>query len=392
MSSYRAIDWDSIEAFIGFCKTGKLLEVQNWISSGNPVNPPEQPRGKTQRYTPLQIAINKGFHSLVQVLLEAGALLKDGTYDALKHAIKVKRLDLVELLVEHGADPTSVDMRLVFDKYSPDLIDYFILHGADADSEHPLAFSLIERRRPAIGAFKRHRKRVPSFQEQCDIALRYFSMEGDQKWVALLLWAGANPHSVGPVFPPFEPDPNEDLCAVEIAVQDGHYDLLKEHEIEFDLDSQLGLKVLEHACAYGRLAVVEECISKGFDPKLLDDRASSYLECCINGMQYSWAVDPIWVQKRKPIDSMRSAEAIEIIDLLCQNGARWEPANRKAITEARRAFLRLTPKHTVDFVKIMSKYQSCSRKVLDELLGTPAIQRHIKEYAKQIGRLLQRLG
>jgi len=227
ISMKRSKSWVDIELLIEYCKQGKLLEIQQWIASDNPVNPPEQPHGKTQRYTPLQIAINKGFHSMVQVLLEAGALLKDGTYDALKHAIKVKRLDLVELLVEHGADPTSADMRLVFGTYSPELIDYFILNGADAETQHPLAFSLIEKKRPAIGAFKRHRKRVPSFQEQADIALRYFSMEGDKKWVALLLWAGADPYSVGPVFPPFEPDPDEDLCAVEIAIQDGHYDLLK---------------------------------------------------------------------------------------------------------------------------------------------------------------------
>jgi len=381
-----------IERLVDYCKQGKLLEIQQWIASGNPVNSLEQPRGKTQRHTPLQISINKGFHSLVQVLLEAGALLRDGTYDALKHAIKVKRLDLVKLLVKHGADPATADMRPVFGTYSPELIDYFILHGADAETEHPLAFSLIEKKRPAIGAFKRHRKRVPSFQEQCDIALRYFSMEGDQKWIALLLWADADPYSVGPMFPPFEPDPNEDLCAVEIAVQDGHYDLLKEHNIDFDLNSQLGLKVLEHACTYGRLGVVEECISKGFDPKLLDDHASSYLERCIDGMQYSWAVDPIWIHKRQPIDSMRSAEAIEIIELLCQKGARWEPANRSAITKARGVFLRLTPKHTVDFGKIMSKYQSCSRKTLDQLLSTPAIQRHIAWYEKQLGHLLGKLA
>ena len=392
MSLCRANDWDSIEAFIGFCKTGKLLEAQEWILNRNPVNPPEQPRGKTQRHTPLQIAINKGFHSLVQILMEAGALLNDSTYDALKHAVNVKRMDLVELMVEHGADPKLVDMRLVFDTYTPELIDYFIEHSADAETGNPLTVALTEKKRPAIGAFKRHRKRVPSFQEQCDIALRYFSMEGDQKWIALLLWAGADPYSVGPVFPPFDPDPNEDLCALEIAIQDGHYDLLKEHGVDFDLDSQLGLKVLEHACAYGRLGVVEECISKGFDPKLLDDRASSYLELCIDGMQYSWAVDPIWVHKRKPIDSMRSAETIEIINLLCQNGARWEPANRKTVTKARGSFLKLTPQHTVDFVKIMSKYQACSRKVLDELLSTPAIQRHLTEHTKQLAASLGRLG
>jgi hypothetical protein len=35
-------------------------------------------------------------------------------------------------------------------------------------------------------------------QEQADLALRQFCQEGSVKWVSLLMWAGANPHSRGP--------------------------------------------------------------------------------------------------------------------------------------------------------------------------------------------------
>jgi hypothetical protein len=36
-------------------------------------------------------------------------------------------------------------------------------------------------------------------QEQADLALRQFCQEGSVKWVSLLMWAGANPRSRGPV-------------------------------------------------------------------------------------------------------------------------------------------------------------------------------------------------
>ncbi len=44
-------------------------------------------------------------------------------------------------------------------------------------------------------------------QEQADRALRHFCFEGDLKWVSLLMWAGADPRSAGPMFDDDEDDP-----------------------------------------------------------------------------------------------------------------------------------------------------------------------------------------
>lgn len=46
------------------CKTGRLFEVQNWISSGNKLSVPTD-----SKTTPLEVALNPGFHSLVEVLV-----------------------------------------------------------------------------------------------------------------------------------------------------------------------------------------------------------------------------------------------------------------------------------------------------------------------------------
>ena len=56
---------------IEFCKNGDLKAVSDWIAKGNPL---DLPTGKkTRRASPLQIAIEKGFLTLTETLLDAGA-------------------------------------------------------------------------------------------------------------------------------------------------------------------------------------------------------------------------------------------------------------------------------------------------------------------------------
>jgi hypothetical protein len=75
------------------CKAGRLFDVQNWIASGKSLCVPDE-----SKTTPLEVALNSGFHSLLELLLqnEENQQLKNR---ALQRALSQKRLDLIELLV-----------------------------------------------------------------------------------------------------------------------------------------------------------------------------------------------------------------------------------------------------------------------------------------------------
>lgn len=94
----------TIEAkqLLQLCKTGRLFDVQNWISSGNSLSVPAE-----LKTTPLRVALDTGFFSLVELLVsnEQSQVLKN---QALDHALSHRRLDLIELLVSHGAEISSV--------------------------------------------------------------------------------------------------------------------------------------------------------------------------------------------------------------------------------------------------------------------------------------------
>jgi hypothetical protein len=73
----RDEDADNI---LRLCREGRLFELQRWIAAGKPLTVPAH-----DRHTPLRVAVDTGFHSLIDLLLQHGAdqAAKD---DVLEHA------------------------------------------------------------------------------------------------------------------------------------------------------------------------------------------------------------------------------------------------------------------------------------------------------------------
>ena len=102
----RTETYEEIKPLIKLCKAGKLFEVQQWIASGKPINGPPSVSGH-RRKSPLEVAIDLGFHSLVLVLLEGGADIKESRYNPLQHVLWNKRMDLLAVSYTHLTLPTN---------------------------------------------------------------------------------------------------------------------------------------------------------------------------------------------------------------------------------------------------------------------------------------------
>jgi hypothetical protein len=93
---HRQIQSDYVH-LVDLCRPGMLYEAEAWLAAGHsPLRPPEA------HSCPLQIATEKGFHSLVKLLPRHGCA-REQMADALEEAAKVGNMEICQLLVEAGA-------------------------------------------------------------------------------------------------------------------------------------------------------------------------------------------------------------------------------------------------------------------------------------------------
>jgi ankyrin repeat protein len=384
----RAENYDELLPLIDLIRAGKLFDVQAWITSGKPVSLPLKTEGKRRKISPLEIAINTGFHSIVQVLLEGGAAIEELRYSALVHALQKRRLDFVKLIAAHGADIRAVGMRTVFDTWDKDIVSFFIERGADVETGQPLAYALCRRERPMLGILKRYQDRFPSFREQANIALRHHCREGNVKWVALMLWAGADPYARGPDEPEDEYySDGESYNALELAALWDHFEVFKLKAISLDRTHSELRNLLAYACHSDKADLVKKLLEIGFRPTDVDDRGSSMIQGLLCGM--SWHLyrftDPFF--KETDVDTDKSREAIKMIHMLARAGAVWQPTTRE-IADARRSLLKMKSDYIMEFIWIMSEYQACSKESIRSLIAKPAVRGLLVGHSDRLDELV----
>jgi len=117
----------------------------------------------------------------------------------LDRALKSRRWDLLELLLEWGADPLRISVGDLLDTYNSKLFERFRGLGVDLTAGHELAYALgyHTSNKPLFGYVKHHRD-DPKIQKELDVALAHHAKEENEKGVQLCLWAGANPHAAVP--------------------------------------------------------------------------------------------------------------------------------------------------------------------------------------------------
>ncbi len=120
---------------VRLCRAGRLYEIERWINDGKSLEIPASTKRGRQR-TLLEIAVETGFHSLVELIAkhEASQSAKNA---ALGEAVSLRRLDLVELLLANGTDIKSVPLTDVLLTWEPSLIRFFLEHGADPIEGRP---------------------------------------------------------------------------------------------------------------------------------------------------------------------------------------------------------------------------------------------------------------
>jgi hypothetical protein len=189
---------NDLRELIRLCLAGYVYDVERWIQSGEPIQALQYKRPrKPAVVSPLRTAIRKKNRDLVLLLLCNGYRLdlEPGEPESvLDEALAVRALDILDLLLEWGADPRAVQTYNIIDTYKSDLIEWFWTNGVDFSADPEFASYLAHTvNKPLYGWLRRNRSDY-RLQDALDIALLDAVTSDEELPVRLLLWAGANPH------------------------------------------------------------------------------------------------------------------------------------------------------------------------------------------------------
>lgn len=366
------------KALIGLCRAGKLYEVEEWIKAGRSLQV-----APSVRKSPIEVAIETGFHSLIVCLVrnESQIAVKNR---ALIAAVENRKLDLIELLVSHGAEVGAAPFLDVLRSWDPRIMRFFLERGVDVITGAPFANAFGEKIRTSLRTFVEYKKANPqlvaALQEQVDRALRHFCCEGDLKWISLLLWAGANPRSRGPALDErHADDPECYTTAIEEACTKGNVEVLRKLKPDNTTDH---LSELLASAAFSRSKEVFSCLlALGANPNGKDNGGSEALDRCLMHLSFG-DVRAIW--EKRLADRYALAGSIDCIRLLAEHGARWAPDDAYSMSSVRRELLRCEPRVTVDIVKLLAKYKACPEETLERLLDAPKMKLHLSQLGLQL--------
>ncbi|WP_437191550.1 ankyrin repeat domain-containing protein [Planctomicrobium sp. SH527] len=383
-----------IRVLTELCREGKLFAVQEWIAAGKPVNPPPATRKGIQPQTPLEIAFERGFHSLVEVLLKGGADIQADKWNGpMDRVLKLRRLDLVQLLVAHGYDPKAIRMRDVFETWDPEIMEFFIDRGADVKTDYPVAEALKNRIRTVLRILKRYGEQFPHLQKQANIALRHHCREGDSKWVSLLLWAGADPYDESSDWPDDGEEHDEGTAALVYAALHRHFQIFNLRGILLQPDHPVLQQVLKWSasCEEG-LPLVSKLLKIGVSPNDQENGGCSAIQSYLQYLSWgtTFNIDGEYQRQNRDIDDDRARQHMKGIFLLAKAGARWQPVDSGQITEARRSLVKMIPDYTLEFIWIMGKFQTCSKEDILNLLRTSRMKLHLNKHQPRLRELLEK--
>jgi hypothetical protein len=372
------LDLPEAELLATLCQKGKLYEVEKWIHAGKSLRVPR--KCKT---TPLRIALERGFHSLVE-LLAGNDVGQEAKNQALLDAVTHRNFEFVELLLKLGADISSVPFSDVLLSWDPKLIRFFLSRGADFITGAPFAEAFREKVRTALGPFMECKRSHPEFvrelQAQADSALRYFCQSGSEKWVSLMVWAGANPRTPGPM--PGEPDDSDNYTtALEQASHNGKLTILKMLRPDPDRDNISEL--VHNSAMFGYTEAVTFLLE--LNPNLNDKPNGG--SSALDGSLWHLGLDhvaPFFRKSRRALYEVRSS--LNLIQTLVQHGAVWRPNGAYAVNSLRRTLFECDPAVTTELLKIFTAHEACSEETSAKLLRTPRMKLHLAPIESRLPR------
>lgn len=361
---------------LDFCRAGKLREVEEWIREGKPIDPPRLAK-RRRRASPLEIAIDKGFYALTEVLLDGGCdPLANG--NVLYEAVRRDEAEIADLLIQRGVPVDSVHISCVLEA-SPSIIKLFVKHGADPTAELAYYHALCSKVHPLLFVLKDHAEQFPALQIQAAMALCYHCEKGSPRNVGLLLWAGARPDLDVP--DPNDPRGEFTSCALHVAARQGRIEILKQlkpqnyPDILKTLIAELWLEA--------SVPLIDYLVGLGAPVNTNANGGCDLLEHLL------WRLDFDGREGRLAyLNQAKVTDILATIAHLCRLGAKWIPDHDETPRRTRDRFRRIPPQHLLTLFRIFKETGAVSTELIDSVLASAALRKSLGSHLSTIEEVL----
>ena len=376
---------EEAEQLLRLCREGRLFELQAWAAAGKSLSVPTH-----YRQTPTRVALNTGFHSLIEFLLrhEKDQSAKD---EVLRQACWSGQRSVMQLALNEGASVCGVSFQDVIETWDRGVAQPFLEHGADPVTNAPFARAFKARVKAALGIFLDCKRARPELAEalqlQADMALRQACQDEDLKWVSLLMWLGANPRAKGLATddldtPDALDDPEYQQSALQIACRRKEPKILRRLKPDPATDD---LRELMAAAAslITTPETVAYLVTLGADVNDKSDGGSTVLETCLRNFAWREAVwEASYPYRHSIVSASRLGKSLDALGFLLEKGARWTPDDR-AIADTRRALYRVDGEGIAAVVKLLRTHHACDDNILTALVRTEKMRNMLAEANRQ---------
>lgn len=361
---------------VDLCRAGKLKEVGEWIAAGKPLDPPLNAK-RSRRQSPLEIAIDKGFFALTELLLDGGC---DPTANgnALCDAVRSDQPEIAKLLLDRGVPADSIHLSDVFDA-GRQILELFIERGVDPSAENAYYDALCTKVHPLLFVLKDHKERFPELQRQAEMALCHHCENGNARNVGLLLWAGARADAQ-------VPDPNfidgeSTTNALSVATRAGRVDILK--QLKPEKHPQQLQTLFADAWLRPSAALFDYLIGLGAPINTKANGGCGVIEHLLwrlgseaGGGLYGFA------------NPTRGTETIGLIDHLCRCGGKLVPDESETVRHRRVRFRKIAPENIRRLFRIFRETDAASVELLDSIIGSPALRKSLGPQLRSIEEII----
>lgn len=368
---------EDAENLVRLCREGRLFELQSLVDEGKSLRLPNH-----YRYPLLRIALDTGFHSLIEFFLqlEMDQTQKD---EVLKQSCWRNQPAVIRLALKYGADIGAIPFQDVIETWDREVVQLFLDRGADIVTNAPFARAFKQRVKAALGSFLDCKRARPdlagALQEQADMALRQACQDEDLKWVSLLMWLGANPRTKGLSTDDLDdPDIIEDhtyqQSALQIACASRKPEILRRLKPDPAIDN-LGELITAAASIITTPETVAYLVSLGADINDKPEGGSTVLDACLRNFGWKESVweAPYGAYRHTTVPTSRLGKSLEALRFLLSQGARWTP-NEAAVSDVRRSLYRVDADAIATVLDLLRTHGACNDDVLKAVIRTPKMR------------------